>query len=104
MAAPWFSPASPMVLDLILASVCVEAVALLIYHRLTGGGVAPGPLLASLGAGASLILALRIAVSAGSSTSHWIAVCLLVSLLAHLSDLTQRWQDGNATRRRRTTG
>jgi hypothetical protein len=82
---------TPAVVDLILAGVAFEAILLLAYRRRTGRGVAALPLLANLAAGASLMLALRMSMSDGPA-SAWIPACLSVALVAHLIDLTSRWE------------
>lgn len=77
-------------LDLILAGVVVEALVLLALRRRSGRGPAPAALVASLAAGASLMLAVRLALSAQGAA--WIPACLLIALLAHLVDLGLRWR------------
>jgi hypothetical protein len=76
------------VLDVVLALTVLEAVALVLLHRRTGRGLAPADLLPTLLAGASLLVALRLAL--GGASFMWIAVCLLAALLAHLVDLWRR--------------
>jgi hypothetical protein len=82
--------ASGRAIDLILAMVLVEALALLAYRRITGRGIAGPDLIANLLAGACLMLALRAAL-AGAGW-QWIAVCMSAALLAHLADLWRRWR------------
>ena len=81
--------ASGHVVDLILLLVLAEAAALLALHRATGRGPPLAALLPNLAAGACLLLALR----AGLRGAAWpvVALCLLGSLLAHLTDLRARW-------------
>ena len=76
--------------DLVLALVAVEAVALLLYWRRTGRGIAPFDLLPNLCAGAFLLLALRVTLTGGG----WALAsgCLAVAGLAHLIDLYRRWR------------
>ncbi len=81
--------AGGLIVDLILGLTLVEALVLAAYHRRTGRGVAPTPLVANLLAGAFLLLALR--ASLASAGWAWIAACLAGSLVAHLSDLRARW-------------
>lgn len=69
--------------------VVVEALLLGLYHRSTGLGPAPADLLPNLLAGAMLLLALRLALS--QSWWGWVALVLLLSLVAHLLDLRRRW-------------
>ena len=70
--------------------VLVEVVALLAIHRLTGRGIAPWSLLVNIGAGGSLMLALRVVFADGHRTA--IAACLIASLVFHVLDLVNRWQ------------
>jgi hypothetical protein len=77
------------VIDVILALVAVEAVALLAWRRSTGRGPAPLSFLANVLAGAFLLLALREALRGESGS--WIAICLVGALLAHVADLKLRW-------------
>jgi hypothetical protein len=77
------------IVDLVLAIMLVEAVALAAYHRRTRRGLAPAAVVLNLAAGAALLLALRGAlVGAGWG---WIALALAGALAAHLADLRQRW-------------
>lgn len=80
------------IVDLILLLVVAEALALVVLHRVTRRGVAPGKLLANLLAGGFLLLAVR----SGLVGAGWpvMAGWLGLSLLAHLADLRARWQDG----------
>ena len=80
--------ASGRVVDLILLLVLAEAVGLVLLHRQTGRGPAPGALLPNLMAGACLLLALRF----GLRGAAWpvVALCLLGSLVAHIADLWER--------------
>ncbi len=84
--------ASGHVVDLIIAFMVVEAVVLLVWRRRSGGGIAPGPLVASLLAGFFLLLALRGALTGATWTV--MAGWLLAALVAHLADLI-----GRSTRR-----
>jgi len=76
------------IVDLVLALVVLEALALWIHHRRTGRGIAPADFLPNLAAGACLLLALRAAL-AGSGWI-WIAAWLAAALAAHLADLARR--------------
>jgi hypothetical protein len=76
--------------DLILLVMLVEAAVLLLLRRRIGRGPGPAELLAFLTAGAALLVALRAAlVGAGWG---WIALCLVVALLAHAASLALRWR------------
>lgn len=79
------------VVDLILALMVVEAVALGLLWARTARGVPPIALIVNLGAGALLLLALRAALThAGTAT---MASFLGLALVAHLVDLAMRWRD-----------
>ena len=80
---------SGSVADLILALTALEGMVLVAYHRGTGRGVAAGDLLGNLLAGAFLLLALRCALV--GAWWGWGALCLLLSLVAHVADLRRRW-------------
>jgi hypothetical protein len=82
--------ASGRVVDLVLAMVVLEALALGLLWRRTGRGVPPGSLLPFLAAGAALLLALRGALTGAGWM--WIGLCLLGSLVAHAVDLRSRWR------------
>jgi hypothetical protein len=86
---------SPHLIDFILCLIGIEAIALGVFHALTGRGIAPTKLIANLLAGFALFLALRIVLSGGP----WIlaALCLIASLVAHLSDLSIRWAAHSAS-------
>ena len=77
------------IVDLILALVLLEGLLLIAFHKFSGRGLQPSRLIANLAAGASLLLALRAALTDAGPTV--IAAMLLVSLLAHLWDLAMRW-------------
>lgn len=77
------------IVDLILVLILVEILAILIFRRLTGGGIAALPLLTNVGAGGSLVLALRAALT-GAGWS-WVAAFLVVGLVFHVLDLALRW-------------
>lgn len=85
---------SGRIVDIMIIFVIIEVALLLIYERTTGRGIAPYPLLVNIGAGGSLMLALR----AVFSDADWtvIAGCLVASLVFHTLDLLQRWQSGSA--------
>ena len=81
---------SGAIIDLMLLFVLIEVAALLVYRRRTGQGIAPRSLLLNVGAGVSLMLALR-AVLTGAPW-EWLAVWLVSSLVFHVADLADRWQ------------
>lgn len=77
-------------IDAVLALVAVEALVLVAVHARTGRGIAPASLLATLAAGAFLLVALRSAlIGAGAA---WIAGSLLAAGVAHCADLALRWR------------
>jgi len=82
---------SPRLVDLILALVALEALALIVLWRTTGRGPAPGRLLPNLAAGACLLLALRGALAGAGA--GWVGVSLAAALAAHVVDLVVRWRD-----------
>lgn len=82
--------ADPHVIDLILMLVALEAAAILGYRLIRGSGPAPLGFMCTLLAGSFILLALRFAL-AGASTGL-IAGCLMLSLFAHLADLSLRWR------------
>lgn len=80
---------SGRIVDLILGVVVIEGLALLLYNRCTGRGIRNLDLLAMLVPGVCLMLAVRAALTGLSWP--WVGSALAVSLLAHLFDLTRRW-------------
>ena len=81
---------SGRIVDIMVVFVVIEVIALIIYWRRTGRGVPTVPLLANVGAGGSLMLALGAALK-GLDTSI-VALCLVSSLVFHLTDLAIRWK------------
>ena len=77
-------------IDLILALVVVEAIALGLWRMKTGSGPAVLSLLCNLLAGAFLLLALRNALAGASALS--VAACLFAAFVAHLLDIRSRWE------------
>lgn len=80
-------------IDLIVALVALEALAVLVWRALSGRGPAPLALVSNLLAGAFLLLALRGALA--SDFGSWIAGCLSAALIAHLVDLRLRWAEAS---------
>lgn len=78
--------ASGRVVEMILLLVAAEAAVLWWFARRTGRGT--GPLLATLAAGACLLLALRAALV--QSGALWIGAFLAAALIAHTFDLAAR--------------
>ena len=81
---------SGRIVDIMIVFVIVEVIVLLVYERFTGRGVAPYSLLVNVGAGGSLMLALRAVFSEADWTI--IAACLVASLVFHALDILQRWR------------
>ena len=82
--------ASGRIVDLILILVVIEGVAMALYWRRAGRGIAPLDLLPNLCAGAFLLLALR----ASLAGDGWMMACFCLAAagLAHLADLHRRWR------------
>ncbi|GJE54667.1 MULTISPECIES: hypothetical protein [Methylobacterium] len=83
--------ASGRIVDGILVLVALEAVALLVWRWRRGRGPSPLALIGNLASGASLMLAVRAALTGADWTV--IAGFLLASLVAHLTDLCLRLRD-----------
>lgn len=81
---------SGRIVDIMVLFVVIEVIVLIVYWKRTGRGVPTIPLLANIGAGGSLMLALG-ATLKGMSTGV-IAMCLISSLIFHLTDIAIRWQ------------
>ncbi len=82
--------ASIHAVDLILAIVAAESVAITLYWYAARRGIAPAQLLPNLMAGTLLLLALRFAL-AGYSWP-WYTACLALAGIANVADLRQRWR------------
>jgi hypothetical protein len=80
--------ASGRIIDLILIMVVVEALLVWFYRRRTGRGLTLAAVAPTLTSGAMLMLALRAAIADLSWV--WIALPLVLSLVAHLVDLVGR--------------
>lgn len=81
---------SRRLIEIVIAFTLLEGVALTLYHRITGKGVAPREFAANLLSGLCLMLALR-AVLAGSGWG-WTAGLLTGAGVVHASDLWRRWK------------
>jgi hypothetical protein len=80
----------PLWVDLIIGFTLLEGLALALYFRATGRGVAPSQFGVNLASGLCLMVALRCAVAGAGSM--WIAAALLAAGLAHGLDLWRRWR------------
>lgn len=85
--AEWFG--SGRIVDVLLILVMLEIAVIGVVRHRTGAGVATLPLLINVGSGASLMLALRLALV--DAAWHWMGACLLAALAFHVADLAQRW-------------
>lgn len=81
---------SGRIVDIMVIFVVIEVLVLIVYWRRTGRGVPTVPLLANVGAGGSLMLALGATLK--GFEPHVIAICLVSSLVFHLTDLAIRWK------------
>ena len=77
---------SPHLVDLILAVVALELIAVTWRRR----GISPRALLPNLLAGVFLLLAVRCALT--GAPWFWLAGCLAASGIANAADLRQRWR------------
>lgn len=75
--------------EVALVALVLEAVGLVLWHRLGGRGPEPRRVLPNLAAGAFLLLALRACL--GGASGGTTLFCLALALLAHLTDLHSRW-------------
>ncbi len=82
--------ASGRLVDVVIAITVIEALALAIYHRISGKGVAPSQFLVNLVSGLCLMLALRAALAGAGPL--WVACWVTAAGLAHVLDLRQRWK------------
>ncbi len=80
--------ATGRIVDIILVLVVMEGLALWLWHRRTGRGLATGDILACLLPGACVFVALRLALV--DTPWPWIALCLAAALAAHLTDVGRR--------------
>jgi hypothetical protein len=81
---------TPRLIDLILACTVLEAAALVLWHRQTGRGLSPTAIAVMLLPGVCLMLALRAALA--GSAWPWVPAALAAALVAHLTDLRNRWR------------
>ncbi len=77
-------------IDALLALVVVEAVVLVAIRARTGRGIPAASLVATLAAGAFLLVALRGALTGAGAA--WVAGSLLMAGMAHFVDLALRWR------------
>ena len=85
---------SGRIVDVMLVFIFLEIVVLSLIRQRRGGGIAAVPLIVNIGAGGSLMVALRFALAGDG----WLAitVCLLAALVFHVADIRLRWQAPSA--------
>jgi hypothetical protein len=81
---------SGQIVDIMLVFIAIEILAILAIRRATGAGIATVPLLTNIGAGGSLMLALRADLTGAGW--QWVAFFLVAALVFHVLDLALRWQ------------
>lgn len=82
--------AVPLLVDAVIVLTVAEGIGLIIFHKLTGAGVAPKDYLLNLLAGLCLMAAVRSALLENGFA--WVVVWLLLAGLAHTADLVKRWR------------
>jgi len=80
---------SGRIVDIMILFVVIEVALVELSRRTRGRGLGTVPLLVNIGAGGSLMLALR--ASLVDSGWQWVAVFLVASLVFHVADLRVRW-------------
>ena len=80
----------PLLVDGVIALTLLECAALLVFRRLTGGGIGPADFLLNMIAGLCLMLALRSVMR--DQHMIWTAMWLLAAGVAHAADIWQRWR------------
>ena len=86
--------ASGRIVDIMLVFVAIEVLALLVYRGVTGRGLGAVALLLNIGAGGSLMVALKLVFD--QAPWQWVASALVASLAFHVSDLAYRWRTATA--------
>jgi hypothetical protein len=81
---------TPLIAILLLSVLSVEALVLLVLWNKKFVGLPPLQIMTFLGAGAAFALALGCAL--GNAHPYWLAGCLVVAFILHLTDLLTRWQ------------
>lgn len=87
--------ASGRIVDIMLVFVAIEVLALLIYRGVTGRGLGVAALLLNIGAGGSLMVALKLVFD--EAPWQWVAAALVASLVFHASDIVYRWRTAGAS-------
>ena len=83
---------SGRIVDVALVFLVAETIVVAVLYRTRGHGVRIPSLLVNAGAGGSLMLALRAALTGAGW--HWIAAFLVSALVFHVADLAERWERG----------
>jgi hypothetical protein len=81
---------SSAIVDAALAITAIEVIVLLVVRRRTGRGIDAHAVLANVGAGLFLMLAVRAALV--DAAWPWLAICLVAAGAAHVADLSMRWR------------
>jgi hypothetical protein len=81
---------SGRIVDLMLIFILFEVLVIQWIRRSRGAGIPLLPLLVNIGAGGSVMLALRAELTGAGW--NWVALCLLSALAFHVADLWQRWE------------
>lgn len=81
---------SGRIVDLMIVFLVLEIVGIAWLRKFRGVGIPVGPLLVNIGAGGSIMLALRAALT--NAGWQWITLFLVSALVFHVSDLAIRWQ------------
>ncbi len=81
---------SGRIVDIMVIFVIVEVLVLIVYWRVKQRGIPTVPLLANIGAGGSLMLALGASIKGAGHLV--VALCLVAALVFHLTDLALRWK------------
>jgi len=87
-------------IDAIVALIAIEGCILVTWRARTGLGPPIAAVIANLLAGASLLLALRAALTGASLEA--ISACLIIAFAAHVADLAGRWRTASPSPRRQT--
>ncbi|MEN7341657.1 MAG: hypothetical protein AAAFM81_01895 [Pseudomonadota bacterium] len=85
---------SGQIVTIMLLVVALEIVALVAWRMVTGRGLRIPAVLLNIGAGGSLMVALKLKF-AGASW-QWLALSLIAALCFHVADLAWRWRHETA--------
>ena len=80
---------SGRIVDIMILFIVLEIAFVELWRRRRGRGIGTLPLLVNIGAGGSLMLALRACLV--DSGWHWVAAFLVAALVFHVADLKIRW-------------